>query len=70
MRKFKEGSLLVCCREKTLQACEQVREFTGEEVVFCMGNGPEEEKKREVVGVSKARARRAWCRGFLFILEV
>lgn len=35
-----------------------------------MGNGPEEEKKREVVGVLKARARRAWCRGILFIVEV
>lgn len=60
----------MCCREKTLQACGQVRGFTGEEVVFNVGNGPEEEKKREVVGVSKARARRAWSRGVLFILEV
>lgn len=60
----------MCCREKSLQACGQVRGFIGEYVVFYMGNGPEEEKRREVVGVSKARARRAWCRSILFIVEV
>lgn len=60
----------MCCREKSLQACGQVRGFTGEYVVFYMGNGPEEEKRREVVGVSKARARRAWRRSVLFIVEV